>query len=163
MKRISIVALALCLSACATAPQPRAVERLAFNEAEFAALPKIGTASVKGQIFARQRGGGVIKGAGSEIYLNPVTSLSQQWFDEAMKGNEMAGDADPRYLVAGRTAFADADGRFEFNNLPPGDYFVTGMIQWEAPTQFGVARQGGRVINKVTAENGKTANVLLGW
>lgn len=162
MRLLAPIVTALLVGACA-APQTPSVPRLPFNESEYAALPKAGTAVVRGQIFARLRGGGVIKGAGSEIYLNPVTSLSQQWFDEGQKGNKLVGPEDPRYAAAGRTVYADADGRFEFTEVPPGDYFITGTINWEAPTQFGIAQQGGRVVNKVTAENGKTANVLLGW
>ncbi|MCP6769344.1 carboxypeptidase-like regulatory domain-containing protein, partial [Klebsiella pneumoniae] len=83
------------------------------------------TGVLRGQLFAKQRGGGVVKGAGSEIILNPVTSLSLQWYDEARRGNLMS-EPDPRYVAAGRTTKADAEGRFEFRNVPPGEYFVNG-------------------------------------
>ncbi|GGX11122.1 hypothetical protein GCM10007242_16470 [Pigmentiphaga litoralis] len=157
MKIALTIALTLGLAACAMPPQRTTVTRLPFNEAEYASLAKTGTGVVRGQLFAKQRGGGVVKGAGSEILLNPVTSLSLQWYDAVRAGNMMS-EPDPRYMAATRTTRADAEGRFEFRAVPPGEYFVTGAVSWEVP-QIGV--QGGAVVERVKVQDAATSDVVL--
>lgn len=80
MVRILVVLMTVVLSSCASiAAKP--IPRVLFQESEYLALPKTGTATIIGQAFLKTRGGDVKTAAGNEILLNPVTSYSLQWYE----------------------------------------------------------------------------------
>lgn len=148
------------LSACATmAP----IERPSFPLAEYEALPKEGTGAVTGQVFLRTMVGEVRYGAGSDVWLNPVTSYSTHWFqnDYSRPGTKLM-PADPRqddYIIEVQ---ADGHGNFRFDNVPPGDYYLTSEVVWHVPLgQFSSTAQGGVISKRITVENGEEVRVML--
>jgi hypothetical protein len=167
MKRlIGFVIVLSCVCGCETSPKP--VARIPFPQAEYAALPKTGTGIVRGQVFMRTRGGDVKTGAGLEVVLNPVTSYSQQWYEVQYKATQGAliqkiENPDPRLAQYRRETTADAEGRFEFKNVPPGDYFVVGLVVWEAPSssQGSHVTQGGWIAKQITVKDGEEQHVIL--
>lgn len=160
MKRVVLCAVVAILAGCAI-PQQKTYEPLPFNAAEYEALPKTGTGVVRGQVFLKTRGGDVKKGAGSQVILSPSTSLSDQSYIEGyMKGRKPRTHGTETQAYWRRTV-ADADGRFEIRDMPPGKFYVMSEVSWEAPTQFGLAKQGGIIIVPVLVENGKTAQVVV--
>jgi hypothetical protein len=159
MKRtLSIAALAATLAGCAvpnhtvSTPMPRPP----FPEAEYARLPKTGTAIVTGQAFLKTRGGDVKTAAGNTIYLNPVTSYSTYAYEFGYLGTKRMTPPDARLHQYMRETIADGSGRFTFRNVPSGEYFVTANVTWEAPTgyQFSMQTQGGSIWKKIKVQNG---------
>ena len=139
------------------------VDRIPFPEAEYAALPIIGsgTATVTGQAFLKTRGGDVKTAAGNSVLLNPVTSYSRQWFETEYIGGKPLADYDPRleqFMVA---KIVDAQGNFTFKNVPAGDYYVTTGVFWEAPTTNGLKRQGATLSQQVHVSDGQTVEIIL--
>jgi hypothetical protein len=141
---------------------PEPVERIAFPASEYDALAKTGTGIVKGQAFLKTRGGDVKVAAGNEITLNPVTSYSEQWFMTGYVEKKPLTEHDPRYEEYIMTTIADGDGRFTFQNVPPGRYYLTTAIVWEVPSYGAYPSQtGARVCKVVEVANDKTVNVVL--
>ena len=103
------------------APAPRKP----FPEAEYLALPKTGTATVRGQAFLTTRGGDVKLAAGKRILLNPVTSYSLEWYERSYLSIRRMEEADPKLDAYIRAQIADGNGRFVFKNVLAGEYFVT--------------------------------------
>lgn len=162
MKLVLWCAAAAILAGCAVPVQQKTYDPLPFNAAEYEALPKTGTGVVRGQVFLKTRGGDVKKGAGSPVTLTPVTSLSEQWYVQGyLGGREPAQNGANETERYWRRGIADADGRFEIRDVPPGKYFAVSGVAWEAPTQFGLARQGGTIAVPVVVENDKTVNVMV--
>jgi hypothetical protein len=170
MKRlICCIVVALYACGCETAVPP--VARIPFPEEEYAALPKTGTGIVKGQAFLRTRGGDVKTAAGSEMRLNPVTSYSQQWYSVNYEAyllrqgtaGPVLGPPDPRLAKYILLTTGDGEGRFEFKNVPPGDYYLVTEVWWEAPAGSGayLVRQGGPIVKRITVKNGEEQNVIL--
>jgi hypothetical protein len=100
-------------------------------------------------------------GAGNTVSIHPVTSLTTEWFSKAIvqgiplvAGNRHTDDYR-------RTTVADAEGRFEFDNLSSGDYYVTCAITWGAPGEFGIESTGGIAYAKVTVRNGGTVKAVV--
>lgn len=60
----------------------------------------------------------------------------------------MPEDAPQQYFTHARAARCDVDGRFEFKNVAPGDYFVTTTITWTVGND--VVPQGGYLMTPVT-------------
>lgn len=163
MKAILLLAAAVVLlTGCVPAMQPP-VDRIAFPEAEYAALAKTGTAVVNGQAFLKTRGGDVKTAAGEDVMLNPVTSYSQQWAEVAYLGGRDLTAADSRYAQYVRTTTANAEGRFTFTDVPPGDYYLTATVVWDAPTgyQGALRRQGGLVSQRITVKDGDKLDIVL--
>ncbi len=160
------------LSAC-TPPQqrvyippmpPRAPDtpRVPFSEAEYNALKKSGTGGLTGQAFLRTQGGDVKTAAGSTVRVEPATTISDQRFEVSCKGGKaLAGDKDARVDQFVRETTADAEGRFKFNNLPPGAYYLTTTVMWSAASRYGLSPQGGYLMKRVEIENKKIAEVLM--
>lgn len=136
------------------APRPR---QAVFQEAEYAPYRETGSGRIEGQVFLRQRGGGVVKGAGAEVNLNPVTSYSTEWFT-AWMAMEPLVPADPRAEEFARVTQADAEGRFHFDGLPPGRYYVASAVVWEVPRR---PLQGGTVGLKVRVNDDTTTEAML--
>jgi hypothetical protein len=104
------------------------VQRVPYVESEFAKYKLPGTATLTGQAFMKTMGGDVKYAAGNEVALNPVTSMSNQWYQESYLSGKGLSEPDPKYLAAVITTTADGEGRFRFNNIPEGDYYLRSEV-----------------------------------
>ena len=160
---ISATLLAGLIAGCAPQQVKPTVQRIPFPAQEYEKLAKDGTSTVKGQIFMKTRGGDVKFGAGGEVLLNPVTSYSKQWFEEQYtRGNQLAAGDERQYLYI-RKKVADGNGRFEFKNIPAGEYYVTGGVTWQTATgyQGNLETQGGLLSKKITVGEKDDVEVIL--
>lgn len=133
----------------------------AAQEAEYLAYKKTGTGRIEGQAFLVQNGGGVVKAAGRSVTLDPATSIGEEWWIKAGHSYRFR-DVTPQsdgFYYGRRQTIADADGKFKFENLAPGRYYIQTVVTWEIggyhPTQ------GGLLGGSFTVEDGKTTEVIL--
>ena len=132
-----------------------------FDEAEFAPYAVAGTSAITGQAFLKTRGGEVRLGAGNTVGLLPVTSYTTELRRRVTLGGERVGPVDSRVERYRHTTVADGNGNFEFRNLPAGEYYVTCMIVWEVPSQYGLQKTGGIAYGTVKVGAGETAKVVV--
>jgi len=160
MRHFALLAIVVVLTACATASSSQS--RMPFPESEYQALAKTGTGIVKGRAFVETEGGVIKTAAGNEVILNPVTSYSMEWYEKAYLPGKAMAEADPRLSKYIMAQIVDADGRFTFKNVPPGDYFVTTRIVWESSTgQGSPQRRGGTISKRVTVKDGHVTEVNI--
>jgi archaellum component FlaF (FlaF/FlaG flagellin family) len=140
---------------------------------------KKGEGTLLGQAFFRTRGGDVKLGAGCEVILSPASAYIGMWklqeqkmanlvrahieFARATKSDVIpvdndTGRIDTRYLPLLRTTMADANGNFEFKNLPPGDYMLFCTITWLVSADN---ESGGTTFAFCTIDDKETQKVLL--
>lgn len=156
----------LILGGCAT-PTGVGWNPLPFEDQEYAPYRLAGTGSIRGQVFAKTRGGDVKKGAGSTVFLMPLTSFGNQRLQsEFIKGERAAKDPDPRHSQAVIKKTADGEGRFEFKNVAAGRYVVFSNVTWEVPstgyfTAGMLVTQGGLVFREVEVANGVESEAML--
>lgn len=156
------------LAGCAL-PQPITWTPIPYDESEYNALPKSGTGVIRGQVFAKTVGGDVKKGAGNEVILVPATKYRNQWYSERyLLGHRALVNADPRHESLDRTKITDGEGRFEYADVPPGDYYVIGSVSWQTISDNPYSRrlglmdtQGGTVIKRVSVADGKITEAML--
>lgn len=161
MKFILVFAF-LGLSSCvAQAPYQRQV---LFDEAEYKPYGVAGTGSISGQAFLKTRAGDVKYGAGNEVWLNPVTTYSTEWFENAVVPYRSITPPDRRTSDYARRTIADAEGRFKFEKLPPGEYYAVCSIIWQYPGgyQGSLVSTGSMAYAKVRVGDGEqVANVVV--
>lgn len=152
----------LALGGCAIT-QPPPATRIPFPQAEYDALPKSGTGTITGQAFLKTRGGDVKTAAGTPVVLNPVTSYSRDWFKKVRIEHQTIEAADPKQQPYLRQKIADAAGKFTFDNVPAGRYYVVTAVQWEAPTGYraSLETQGGMLVEEVEVSDGKTVEIVM--
>lgn len=161
MKKTRFAALFLSAALLTACANQKPVDRPSFPVDEYAQLQKTGTGKVAGQVFMKTVGGDVRYGAGSDVYLFPVTSYSDFWYQTNYVSHQPIVPPDPRQLQYTKIVQADGSGNFEFTDVPPGRYYVSSMVTWQAPTQWGLATQGGAVVKSTTISNGSIARVML--
>lgn len=151
------------LAGCGIQQVKPTVARIPFPENEYTQLQKEGTATIKGQVFLKTRGGDVKVAAGEEIQLNPVTSYSNQWYEENYLKQNPLSPGDPRQQEYIRKKIADGSGRFEFKNIPAGEYYVTGKVTWESPTgyQGALQMQGAMISKQIKVTDREEVEVIL--
>ena len=132
--RHHLVAAVLILAAvCGCAPIER---QTVFIEREYIPYGEEGTSSIVGQAFLRTSSGDVKFGAGLPVILTPVTSYSAEWFKVEILGGRRLAAGDPREMRYARSTICDAEGRFAFTNIPPGNYYLTCDIYWEIDDEW---------------------------
>jgi len=142
-----LIVVLMSISGCATVPPPQWNMSLEAAEAEYAQFLKGGTASISGQAFLTQQNGGVVKAAGRTVTLDPATSIGDEWWGKAGKFWVHRGLTPPSqgFNKARRTTTADADGKFKFQDISAGRYYVRTEVTWEIggynPTQGGLVGQ----------------------
>ena len=159
-----IIAGAFVLSACQQARNPPAPD-VAFSAEEAAFIRKAGSGVVSGHAFRTRSTGTVVNAAGEVVRLVPVTAYARQRF-AALYGtgkflpvsrypaNETL---DPAYGEMTRTVKTAANGRFVFEGVAPGRYYVTTQVVWSE----GSTREGGSVYDSVTLTGRETEPVDL--
>lgn len=165
MKRpLSIATLAVLVGCVPPAPEPAPPTWNAVSdaaEAEYAPFLKDGTASLTGQAFMVQSGGGTVKAAGRNVTLDPATSVGNEWWGKAGTSWRFRAltPPSPGFQKAHRTVVADADGRFTFKALPAGRYYLRTEVTWDAGAYYGA--QGGLTGHLVEIKDGQAVEVIL--
>lgn len=154
-----LVAAALCAGCVNSQPQPRLAK---FDPAEYTPYERDGTGSVVGQAFLVTKGGEVKLGAARDVILTPVTAASTEYHErwalqyETLQQADQS-EADVMRRVT-RRSMADGDGRFRFDGLPAGEYYVWCIINWYI-TEY--QQSGGVAHAKVKVEEGKTTEAIV--
>lgn len=164
MKRWLGPGIALLLTACVdrTPTVPFSAEQAAF-------IKKTGTGVVSGHAFRTRSLGQLVNAAGQVVYLIPATPFSRERFTQLFGNAKYLPHAlypgddnpDPLYVEHMRTTKAEANGRFTFDKVAPGEYFVTTQVTWGAEDAF--VREGGLVYDTATITGKETqpVNVIL--
>ena len=126
-KILIFITLTSLLSGCVPLRQPVSPPP-PLNSAEFSKFLVAGTASIQGQVFMRTRSGSVIYGAGSTVLLIPLTDYTKQRLAVGFDANNDL--ALSKYI---RRAIADANGNFDFTELPEGEYVAISSVVWQIP------------------------------
>jgi hypothetical protein len=119
------------------------------------------TGKITGQAFLKTVGGDVKYGAGNTVALHPVTSLTTEWYDKAIVQGIPLVTGNPHTDDYRKLTTGDGEGRFEFDNLPAGDYYVTCAINWGVPSELGIVPTGGIAYARVTVRNGETVKAVV--
>ncbi len=95
--------------------------------------------------------GGERSGSYVDVVLNPVSALSNQWFDVVCRsGNVLVGKPDPRYAARAYASKTNSFGQFAFTNVPAGDYYLTTRLYWMDTKPFsGAVQYGGLLAKKI--------------
>lgn len=120
-----------------TAAQKRKkiVERMPFPTAEYDTLPvnNSGKSTIKGEAFFVSSWAQVRKAVGVNVYLFRVTSYTRQWYDISVVGNKNMTDWDDRVKNYNVLTTTSSEGKFEFNNVPKGRYYLFLWFYWDEP------------------------------
>ncbi|RRS31425.1 MAG: hypothetical protein P794_03985 [Epsilonproteobacteria bacterium (ex Lamellibrachia satsuma)] len=130
------------------------MERIAFPVSEYYRLPRAGKGTIRGTIYVEDPYGKKIVGAGTRLYLNPVTSYSDQWYQESYLGGYKMQKADPRLFNYLRFTAANSNGKFAFYGVPSGSYYLIGTVK--CGTECGYDTQKSiRIATKVSVYGNK--------
>ena len=132
-----------------------------FNDADFAGYSKTGLSTIAGQAFLKTKGGDVKFGAGNQITLYPYTSYVQEVLSMKKRPNYKIKNEDTRWMQYIKTTIADAQGKFEFKNIPAGNYLIECGIFWQVPGQYGLQTTGDIVSKQVSVGNNDSINIML--
>ena len=103
--------------------------RIAFPESEYYRLARIGKGTVKGTIYVKDYYDKRVLGASTRLYLNPITSYSEQWYEESYLGGHKMQAADPRLFNYLKFTASDKNGNFAFYGVPSGSYYLIGTVK----------------------------------
>ncbi len=149
-KTFSVLLAFLLLTGCAT-------QRIPFNESEFSNLTIKGDKTITGQVFLVDQLEEKQVGGNTEVVLEPVTSYSNQWYETSYLGNRSLKKADPRYNQYVRRSLTNPDGDFTFNDVAPGEYYLSGIVNWKAATCSGnVVQKKVPIALKITVHKSDT-------
>ena len=106
------------------------MERIAFPESEYYRLARTGKGTVKGTIYVKDAYNDKrVLGASTRLYLNPITSYSEQWYQESYLGGYQMQAADPRLFNYLKFTASDKNGKFAFYGVPSGSYYLIGTVK----------------------------------
>ncbi len=165
LRTLFVVLLTAGLVGCATSKPVQLSAR--FNADEARRLIQPGVNIVSGSALIRQNGGGVVSCAGLPVVLVPHTGYASERL-RAIYGNTERGfnnvyrqikftPDEPAYAQLSRQTICDAQGRFSFDDVADGRFYLISHITW----QVGNMAQGGSLMQAVTVNGGQSRNVVL--
>jgi len=101
--------------------EPRKVE---FIEAEYAPYAGEGHAVIEGAACFELADGTTKCFENADVFINPVTTYSDEWYSRHWVGNERLAPADERAVAYNKMIKTGKDGKFKFDKLKPGSYYV---------------------------------------
>ncbi len=157
------IVLALALSACVE----RKPATVAFSVEEASFIRKTGTTTITGHAFRTKPSGVVVNAAGQLVRLVPATAYARERFANFYGTRKFVphrdyprdDNPDPAYGEYTRTTKAESNGRFVFEKVAQGDYFVTTQVIWG--DEDALSREGGSVYDSVTVTGKETQPLHL--
>lgn len=155
---LAAVLIAVSLAGCAST----ATLMNNFSAQEAAFINTQGKATVTGQAFLRRNDGMVVYGAGSQVILIPKTTYSSERMAAIYKGAHISyfpltfKNDDPNYQNYARKTVANGEGRFKFENVAPGSYYVVTNVTWMVEYV-----QGGSLMAEVTVVGDQSPPELI--
>ena len=128
-----------------------------FPEGQYQSLEKNGKTEITGQAFLKTRGGDVKYAAGNKVFLEPATPFAKDYYKNQPHSPYPLTADNPRAAAYSRVTTADAQGKFAFKGIPPGDYFIVTSVTWEVAGKV----QGGNLIKAVTIKNEPSLNFII--
>ena len=163
--KVALLASGLLLAACqSTAPAlPPAA---AFDQKAAAYIHAKGEGQIDGQAFLVLPNGQTRLAAGEMIRLVPATAYARERFAALYKGRKYlpASDiptlpVDPSYASFSRTTTATSAGHFRFEDVAPGDYFITAQKIYRTPGRW--LPEGGAMYEAVSVKGEETVKVVI--
>lgn len=161
--------MALVLAGCSSTPskkdrslqhEPRKqVQRIAYTGIPATSATQEKTMLV-GVVYMRDRiNGGDRTGAYIDVVLNPVSSSSNQWYQQVCRaGNVLSGQPDQRYVRDAYYAKTNNFGQFAFPSVPVGEYYLTSRLYWiDTKPMSGPVEYGGLLSKKIRLVAGTNA------
>lgn len=105
------------------------MERIEFPASEYYRLARTGKGTVKGTIYVKDAYDKRVLGASTRLYLNPITSYSEQWYEESYLGGYKMQKADSRLFNYLKFTASDKNGKFAFYGVPSGSYYLIGTVK----------------------------------
>jgi hypothetical protein len=143
------------LSSCVAMVFARFPHKVPFNEADFARYGAPGTATIRSVLMYNYYGE-IEYADGSPVTLLPVTPYTKEMIDREIGDGVTLLPSDSRlkkYIHIGHT---DGHGNFTFSQVPAGEYFVAGEIEWTYDGENNFYRWG---CERVTVGQGQTVQV----
>ena len=106
-------------------PVPRKAK---YNPEEYAPYAQKGNASIQGKLCFPLADGSEKCFANTTVFINPVTTYSDEWYNRGWAGREYLATADKRVIPFNKMVKTDKDGNFAFKDLAPGSYYVGTMV-----------------------------------
>ncbi len=131
------------------------VKRIPFPSDEYAELKTSGESTVKGTIYITHNGL-KITGHQTRLYLNPVTSYSNQWYRESYLGGHKMGKSSPKLFNYLKFTASNGNGEFAFYGVPAGSYYVVGTVKCNE-----CGGKNIRIAKKVRVNGSNTVTVEL--
>ena len=103
--------------------------RIPFPTSEYHGLARTGKGTISGTIYVNDTYGKRIVGTGTRLYLNPVTSYSNQWYSASYIGGAKMQKADSKLFNYLRFTASDTNGKFAFYGVPSGSYYLIGTVK----------------------------------
>ena len=172
--KIVAIACVLMLNACA----PIQVNLPEFNESHAKMLLKDGKNTIVGSAFLKQQDGYIQSCAGSVVELIPATDyaksrinrlyeIDQRKFyiptNERLKFISQKDTDEANYIDLRKRTVCDIDGKFEFENVHDGSFFVGTYVTWIIYNNgySTTAVAGGPIVLPVTVKNGQTKKIVV--
>lgn len=152
-----VVVSALLLAGCVT----RTLETT-FDPQAASFIHTSGNGRIEGQAFLRRNDGVVVYAAGSHVTLIPATAYADERIAQvygsgkrAYLGVDFQND-DPRFHDHTRSTKADGEGRFVFDALARGRYYVVTSVYWLN------GQEGGWFYETATVDDGPVTVIMSG-
>ncbi len=137
------------------------MERIDFPVEEYKHIRKIGRSTVSGTVYlANSYTSDKVMGQKVKLYLNPVTSYSEQWYQESYLGGYKLSKSDPRLFNYLKFTVSNEDGKFNFFGVPTGQYYLVGTMKCGADCGFS-ENEVIRLVKEISVGRGTTKVELM--
>ena len=137
------------------------MQRIAFPVAEYNRLSKRGRSTVSGQVYlTRSVSSEKFLGKKIKLYLNPVTSYSEQWYQESYLNGYKMSKSDKRLYNYLKFTMSNNSGNYNFFGVPRGNYYLVGVVKCGKECGFS-SENTIRLVKRVSVGFGVTSIDLI--
>ena len=107
---------------------PPVKRNVVFDEKQYAPYAAKGNAVIEGKLCLPLKDGTVKCFENAEVFINPKTNYSDEWYQRGWAGRENLQAPNPRAYDFNKKVRTTKDGSFKFEGLPAGSYYVASAV-----------------------------------